>query len=218
MANGLPVVRSGPTGGRLRQLAEGTRDLPLALLCGLAAVVGCLAGLGAVALRDLIGFIHNLLFLGKLSLDYNASLFTPSSPWGPIIFFVPVLGSLGVTFIVRRIAPEAKGSSVPRVMAAIYYQSGVIRPTEGDAKSLASALAIGSGAAVGREGPVVQIGAALAGCSLDCGHAGQSGRIGDAFVGLDIFFLATAQVPLGRIGEPEEIAEAVPGQRRRSGS
>ena len=60
-----------------------------------------------------------------------------------------------------RFAPEAKGHGVPEVMDAIYYQRGVIRPVVAVVKSLASALSIGSGAAVGREGPIIQIGSAL---------------------------------------------------------
>ncbi len=46
-------------------------------------------------------------------------------------------------------------------MDAIYYKEGVIRPIVALIKSLASALSIGTGAAVGREGPIIQIGAAL---------------------------------------------------------
>src|SRR5471032_395437 len=46
-------------------------------------------------------------------------------------------------------------------MDAIYYKGGAIRPVVALAKSISSSLAIGSGAAVGREGPIIQIGSAL---------------------------------------------------------
>jgi CIC family chloride channel protein len=74
---------------------------------------------------------------------------------------VPAVGAISVTFIIANFAPEAKGHGVPEVMDAIYYNGGRIRPIVAVAKSLASALAIGSGAAVGREGPIIQIGSAL---------------------------------------------------------
>ncbi len=127
----------------------------------LGLVVGLVTGGGAVVFRMLIGVIHNLFFLGQLSARFDANQFTPAGPWGPLIILVPVIGGLGVTFLVARFAPEAKGHGVPEVMDAIYYQAGVIRPVVAVVKSLASALAIGSGAAVGREGPIIQIGSAL---------------------------------------------------------
>ncbi len=127
----------------------------------LAFVVGAVTGLGAFVFRELIALVHNLFFLRTLSFSYNSSLFTPSNPWGPLVILVPVVGAIGVTFIVTKFAPEAKGHGVPEVMDAIYYRSGVIRPVVAVAKSIASALAIGSGAAVGREGPIIQIGSAL---------------------------------------------------------
>ncbi len=68
---------------------------------------------------------------------------------------------MAVVFLVNKFAPEARGHGVPEVMDAIFYQDGKIRPVVAAIKSLASALAIGSGAAVGREGPIIQIGASL---------------------------------------------------------
>lgn len=87
--------------------------------------------------------------------------FTPDAPWGALVIFVPVIGGLLVTWIVDNFAPEAKGHGVPEVMDAIYYKGGIIRPVVALVKSIASAFAIGSGAAVGWEGPIIQIGSAL---------------------------------------------------------
>jgi len=133
----------------------------LARLSLLAVFVGLITGGGAVLFRALIGLIHNIAFLGVFSAQYDAGVFTPPSPWGFFIIFVPVLGGMLVTFLITNFAPEARGHGVPEVMDAIYYKEGVIRPVVALIKSLASALSIGTGAAVGREGPIIQIGAAL---------------------------------------------------------
>jgi CIC family chloride channel protein len=127
----------------------------------LAVTVGVIAGLGAVVFRAMISGFHNLLFLGQLSLSYDASLHTPPGPWGVLVILVPVVGALGVAFVVGTFAPEAKGHGVPEVMDSIYYREGRIRPVVVVIKSIASALSIGSGGSVGREGPIVQIGAAF---------------------------------------------------------
>ncbi len=127
----------------------------------LATLTGLIAGLGAVVFRALIAFVHNGLFYGRFSTVYDANLHTAPSTWGPFVILVPVLGSLGVTFLVTRFAPEAKGHGVPEVMDAVYYGKGVVRPVVAVFKSLASALSIGSGGSVGREGPIAQIGSAF---------------------------------------------------------
>ncbi len=127
-------------------------------LTGLAILTGVIAGLGAVAFRGLIGFFHNLLFFGKFSYVYNTNAHTPPSPWGPFVILVPVVGAVLVAFLVKNFAPEAKGHGVPEVMDAIYYNRGIIRPVVAVIKSVASAISIGSGGSVGREGPIVQIG------------------------------------------------------------
>lgn len=126
-----------------------------------ALAVGLIAGYGAVVFRAMIGAIHNLSFLGRLAFEYDANLHTPPSPWGFWIILVPVAGAIVVAFLVKTFAPEAKGHGVPEVMDAVYYHDGKIRPIVAAVKSIASAISIGSGGSVGREGPIIQIGAAF---------------------------------------------------------
>jgi CIC family chloride channel protein len=64
--------------------------------------------------------------------------------------------------LIQRFAREARGHGVPEVMLAVAENGGRIRPPVTIVKALASALCIGGGGSVGREGPIVQIGSALA--------------------------------------------------------
>ena len=127
----------------------------------LAVLTGIIAGLGALLFRGLIALVHNLCFLGRFSFIYDANQHTPVSPWGAMVILVPVAGSVIVTFLITKFAPEAKGHGVPEVMDAIYYGRGVIRPVVAIFKALSSALCIGTGGSVGREGPIAQIGSAF---------------------------------------------------------
>lgn len=131
-------------------------------LAVLAVIVGLGAGLGAVLFRYLILWF-TLAFSGHA--DYSASGGDPD-PLLPQLgrFFVvlaPVVGGLVYGPLVARFAPEARGHGVPEVMLAVAQSGGRIRPQVAVVKSLASALCIGSGGSVGREGPIVQIGSAL---------------------------------------------------------
>ena len=76
---------------------------------------------------------------------------------------VPVSGCVSSSraFLVKNFALKAKGHGVPEVMDAIYYSKGRIRSRVAVVKWLASAISIGSGGSVGREGPIVQIGSAF---------------------------------------------------------
>ena len=178
--------------------AEETHRIGLPYLSILAFAVGIVTGLGAVAFRDLIGFVHNLLFLGQFVVRYDANLFTPPSPWGPFVILAPVIGALAVTFLVTKFAPEAQGHGVPEVMDAIYYRGGVIRPIVAFVKSLASAIAIGSGAAVGREGPIIQIGSAL-GSTVGQIVRMLPGRITLVAAGAGAGIAATFNTPIGGV-------------------
>ncbi len=150
------------------------------------------AGLGAAAFRYLIGFVHNLLFLGILSANYDASAHTAPSPFGPFIILAPVAVAFIVAFLVKNFAPEARGHGVPEVMEAVYFNKGVIRPVVSVIKAVASALSIGSGGSVGREGPMIQIGACFGSTVGQAAHlpawqtitlvaAGSGGGIAAAF-------------------------------------
>jgi CIC family chloride channel protein len=63
--------------------------------------------------------------------------------------------------LVHFFAREARGHGVPEVMFAVSHRGGRIAPQVAAVKALASALCIGGGGSVGREGPIVQIGSAL---------------------------------------------------------
>jgi CIC family chloride channel protein len=77
------------------------------------------------------------------------------------IILVPAFGGLATGLVIHYLAREARGHGVTEVMEAIALKGGVIRGRVALVKILASAFTLGSGGAVGREGPIVQIGAAI---------------------------------------------------------
>ncbi|KZM74686.1 chloride channel protein [Nocardia terpenica] len=130
-------------------------------LIGLALMIGAGAGLGAIVFRWLI-----LTFTRILSgrADYSAAGHA-AHPWLPalgpwFVVLAPVVAGLIYGPLVTRFAPEARGHGVPEVMYAVAARGGRIPPQVSVVKALASALCIGGGGSVGREGPIVQIGSA----------------------------------------------------------
>ncbi len=122
----------------------------------ISVVIGVLGGFGAIFFRYAIKFFQKVFFGSfNSSLDYIIAL-----PWY-VKVFAPAAGGLLVGPIVYYFAREAKGHGVPEVMEAIVLRGGSIRPRVMIAKVIASAVSIGSGGSVGREGPIVQIGSAL---------------------------------------------------------
>jgi chloride channel protein, CIC family len=115
--------------------------------------VGVLGGLGTVVFRDLIDAVKWLFF--------GQTRFLAQSLGSWYVILVPAFGITAVAYIVNRWAIEAKGHGVPEVQYAVRKQGGKIRPRVAFVKILASALCIGTGGSVGREGPIVQIGATL---------------------------------------------------------
>ena len=142
-------------------MAAGLRDSDAGLLV-LALVVGVATGAGAIGFRYAIEYL-TLLFTGTR--DYSATPGDPH-PWAPwlgpwFVLVTPVLAGLLHGPLVHAFAREARGHGVPEVMFAVARRGGRIPARVAAVKATASALTIAGGGSVGREGPIVQIGAAL---------------------------------------------------------
>lgn len=127
------------------------RDITRGLL--IATIVGVVAGLGAVVFRNLIGWIETVSF------ERGETFFSALGEY--YIVVIPAIGGLIVGPLVYFFAREAKGHGVPEVMIAMAKHGGRIRARVAFVKTLASAVTIGTGGSVGREGPIVQIGATV---------------------------------------------------------
>ncbi len=121
-----------------------------------AIIIGVLAGFSAIGIRAMIKFFSDISFPGTGNLLENII----STPWY-LIIIIPVVGGLIVGPIIYYLAPEAKGHGVPEVMQAILLKGGQIRGRVAVVKAVASAISIGTGGSVGREGPIIQIGSSL---------------------------------------------------------
>ena len=141
-----------PRDGLARLRGVGTGENRVLLASGLAVGVG--AGVGAIIFRALIT-LFGTFFFGTLRTALSGVV-------GPAaVIVLPALGGLVYGPLIYRFAREARGHGVPEVMAAVALRGGRIRPNVAIVKSLASALCIGSGGSVGREGPIVQIGSTI---------------------------------------------------------
>lgn len=121
-----------------------------------AIIIGVLAGFAAIGIRFMIETISEISFPGEYGLLQNII----DQPWY-IKILVPVIGAAIVGPLIYFFAPEAKGHGVPEVMQAILLRGGKIRPRVAVIKAIASAITIGTGGSVGREGPIIQIGSSL---------------------------------------------------------
>jgi CIC family chloride channel protein len=149
-ASGAGPVRLGRLGSiRLGRLASSET---LALTFS-AVTVGVLAGLAAVVFLSMIdgvgaGFAWLRAQLGWL-------------PAALLTLLTPALGGLLIAPIVARAAPEVRGSGIPHVLVAYTAFGGRVSRGLLFWRPIATALSVGSGAALGPEGPIVQMGASL---------------------------------------------------------
>ena len=79
--------------------------------------------------------------------------------WRCLLF--PVVGSLGMGYLLYRFFPNARGSGVPQTKAALFAREGKITLRTVLGKFLCTSATLASGIPLGREGPSVQVGAGI---------------------------------------------------------
>ena len=121
------------------------------------------SGLATGALAGLVGSaFHFALGAAERS---RGSLLDWAHHYPAVGWLAPALLAAGSAFVarwlVRRYAPEASGSGVQRVEALLRGDAGGLNPAVVPVKFAGGVLALGAGLALGREGPTVQMAAAL---------------------------------------------------------
>ncbi len=126
---------------------------------GLSLLVGFVTSLGCISFHLLIEYFV-FIFWGVD--DSNTFLSTLSTLTVLERVLIPALGGflVGVIFTVFRV-PEAEGEGVPQVLQAVRIHHSIIRLAVAPIKIVAAAITLASGGSAGREGPIVQIGAAI---------------------------------------------------------
>jgi CIC family chloride channel protein len=114
----------------------------------LTLVIGALTGLAVVAF---------ILLTERLGMRLYP---VGSAAWRRLL--IPVLGSLGMGYLLFRYFPDARGSGVPQTKAALFARKGVITAATMFGKFFCTAATLASGIPLGREGPSVQVGGGIA--------------------------------------------------------
>src|SRR5436190_7770689 len=119
-----------------------------------AALVGLMSGLLAVAFRRSLELAEGLRGrLLEFSHTFAAGLLVP--------LVACALAAASALWLVQRFAPEAAGSGIPHLKAVLHHTRGMRWWRVLPVKFGSGLLAIGSGLALGREGPTVQMGGAI---------------------------------------------------------
>lgn len=120
----------------------------------LTLLIGGVCGLAAVLFHLLLDYFQGQLIYRAAAVPHWWRI--------PLVLLVPAVGGLIAGAGLYFYAPEARGSGIPQVKTAFYLDGGRIPARVIPAKMVLSALNIGTGASLGREGPSVQICAAIA--------------------------------------------------------
>jgi CIC family chloride channel protein len=129
-------------------------------------LIGVVSGFGAILFNFLLQrgtqfFMKDLVVLVLPQEFHDVSFFSvPLFRW--MILWIPALGGLFLGFIVFRFAPETEGHGSDAMIESFHRKRGIVRKRVSIIKTIASAITIGLGGSVGKEGPIAQIGSGFA--------------------------------------------------------
>lgn len=129
-----------------------------ALLSVLAIAIGAVTGVAAIGFRELIDGFQTFFFGAS---EGGLGEAVAALAWWQVLL-IPALGGLGIGLFFRYLMPGGKPQGVAQVIEAAAYHGGRMSLPGGLGAALASAASVGVGGSVGREGPVVHLGASLA--------------------------------------------------------
>lgn len=127
------------------------------MLTGIAALLGFAGGGAAWVLVHLIDIITNLALFHELST--GARSLTELQP-GPWLYVAAVAGALIISTLARW-APVIRGHGIPEAMEAVLTNQSRVAPSTAIAKPISAAIAIGTGAPFGAEGPIIVTGGSI---------------------------------------------------------
>jgi H+/Cl- antiporter ClcA len=127
------------------------------MLVALAAAIGVAAGGVAWLLLRAIGFLTNLALFHRIGWQVPSTADLDPSPW---LIPVALAGAL-VVIAITRWAPAIRGHGIPEAQEAVLTRQSRVDPKTAVAKPTSIAVAIGTGAPFGAEGPIIVSGGAI---------------------------------------------------------
>ena len=130
----------------------------LAFVSVLASAIGCLTGLIAFALYNLIGLFTNISYYHVWSFHFRSPQHTPLGAW---VIVIPVVGGLVIGLMAKYGSEKIRGHGIPEAMEAVLISRSRIEAKVAILKPLSAAIGIGTGGPFGAEGPIIQTGGAF---------------------------------------------------------